>query len=61
MATSVQTSNTGTSLVKVQVYLHPEQRQLLREMASRRGLSMSEYVKQLVARDRRDFEQAGRS
>lgn len=51
MVTEVSWSAEGSSLVKVQVYLHPIQRQRLRELAARRGVSMSEYMKQLIDRD----------
>lgn len=53
MATELKWSGSGSSLVKVQVYLHPVQRQRLREQAARRGVSMSEYIKQLIDRDHR--------
>lgn len=43
----------GSSLVKVQVYLTAEQRQLLRVRAAQRGVSMSEFIKQLVHEDGR--------
>ena len=53
MATKVYVSVAGSSLVKVQVYLTPEQRQHVRERAARRGVSMSEYLKQLIDREQR--------
>lgn len=38
-------------LVSVKVYMHPAQRQRLREQAARRGVSMSEYLKRLIDRE----------
>lgn len=59
MATKVYASVAGSSLVKVQVYVTPAQRQLVREQAARRGVSMSEYLKRLVHRDNRSFGELG--
>lgn len=41
-------------LVKVTVYMYAEERQTLREQAARHGMAMSEYVKYLAAKDRRE-------
>lgn len=41
-------------LVKVSVYMYAKDRQALREQAAKRGMAMSEYVKHLVAKDRRE-------
>jgi hypothetical protein len=35
--------------------MYAQQRQLLREQAARRGMSMSEYIKYLIDRDRSGF------
>lgn len=51
MATQVSWSAEGTSLVSVKVYMRPPQRQRLRELAARRGVSMSEYLKRLIERE----------
>jgi hypothetical protein len=37
-------------LLKVTVYMHPEQRKALRLLAAEKGLTMSETVKQLIER-----------
>lgn len=56
MATVVMNaSGDPEPLVKLTVYLHARQRQVLREQAARRGMAMSEYVKFLVDRDRSGF------
>lgn len=59
MTTKSYVSVAGSSLVSVKVYLTESQRQLLREQAARRGVSMSEYVKQLVDNDRRLIKALG--
>lgn len=55
MATQVSWSAEGSSLVSVKVYMHPAQRQRLREQAARRGVAMSEYIKILIDEAHRGF------
>lgn len=57
MATNKYTSIAGTSLVSVKVYLRPGQQQYLRVQAARRGVSMSEFIKQLIDRDLRGLKE----
>lgn len=60
MATHVSTPDSTEPLVKVAVYMYPAQRQRLREQAARRGMAMSEYVKFLIDREHRGFQEASR-
>lgn len=40
-------------LVRVTTYMYPQERQNLRELAAAHGMSMSEYMKHLIAEARR--------
>lgn len=55
MTAELKYEHSGSSLVKVQVYMHSTQRQALREIAARRGMSMSEYIKMLIDRASRGW------
>lgn len=57
MASKTYTSVSGPSLVSVKVYLRPGQQQYLRVQAARRGVSMSEFIKQLIDRDLRGLKE----
>lgn len=57
VATYVRTPDGPEPLVRVSVYMYPAQRQRLREQAARRGLAMSEYLKQLIDRELRGFRE----
>jgi hypothetical protein len=59
MTTRVITPDGAEPLVRVSVYMYPAQRQRLREQASRRGMAMSEYLKWLIDREHRGFEEEG--
>jgi hypothetical protein len=50
----VKSPDAPEPLLKVTVYMYAKDRQALREQAARRGMAMSEYVKHLVAKDRRE-------
>jgi hypothetical protein len=41
-------------LRQVTVYMYAKDRQALREQAAKRGKSMSEYIKHLIAKDREE-------
>lgn len=43
----------GEPLVRVTTYMYPQERQTLRELAAAHGMSMSEYIKHLIAEAKR--------
>lgn len=49
----VKAPDTPEPLLQVTVYMYAKDRQSLRERAARNGMAMSEYVKHLIAKDKR--------